>query len=51
MNQTCLNTLDLLHRALGLMDDAGMALIAAQIATAIDELERQPHCHGLPPLF
>lgn len=51
MNQTCLHTLDLLNRALGLMDSAGMHAVAAQIATAMDQLEREPVCDGLPALF
>lgn len=38
MNPICLQTLDLLRRALRLMDDEGRHIVAARIAMAIDDL-------------
>jgi len=38
VNLTCLQTLDLLTRALDLMDEEGRDHIAARIAMAIDDL-------------
>lgn len=51
MPQTYLSTLDLLHRALGLMDAAGIPLVAAQISAAIDSLETELEGQSLPRLF
>lgn len=44
MNESCLLALDLLHRALRLMDAEGMHHVAARIAMAIDDLACEERC-------
>lgn len=48
MNQATLQTLDLLSRALRLMDQEGKHHVAARIAMAIDDL-RPPTVRAAPP--
>lgn len=50
MNHTCLQALELLNRALRLMDGEGMPQVAARIAMAIDELSRTPECVEHPTI-
>ena len=50
MNPSCLQTLDLLGRALRLMDGEGMHQVSARIAMAIDELARARECADQPSL-
>ncbi|USU09460.1 hypothetical protein NF700_03975 [Sphingomonadaceae bacterium OTU29MARTA1] len=50
MNPTCLQTLELLARALRLMDREGMHQIAARIAMAIDDLAAEPVCEDRPTI-
>ncbi|WP_267393255.1 MULTISPECIES: hypothetical protein [unclassified Sphingomonas] len=51
MPQTYLCTLDLLNRALSLMDAAGVPLVAAQISAAIESVEAELAGQALPRLF
>lgn len=44
MNPECLETMDLLARALRLMDGEGLHVVAARIAMAIDDLGGDRHC-------
>ncbi len=44
VNPTCTETLDLLARALRLMDNEGLHQVAARIAMAIDDLAKDRLC-------
>jgi hypothetical protein len=48
VNPTCIQTLDLLARALHLMDDEGLHQVAARIAMAIDDLAADGSCAEQP---
>ena len=50
MNPTCVETMELLARALRLMDGEGLHQVAARIAMAIDDLANDRYCADRPTL-